>query len=58
MLEAEELAEDEALECGLWVGRELRNVVVFIAFLFEEEVGDAVVGVDGECDVEEVDCSR
>ena len=57
MLEAEELAKDEALERGCWVGGELWDVEVFVAFLFEEAVGYPIVGVNGECDVEEVDGS-
>jgi len=28
---------------------------MFVALFFEEAVGDSIVGVDGECDVEEVD---
>ena len=40
------------------MGGELRDVEVFVACFFEETVGDSVVDVNGECDVEEVDGSR
>ena len=53
-----ELAEDEALEGGSWVGGDLRDVEMLVALFFVKPVLDPVVGVNGECDVEEVDCAR
>jgi len=50
-----ELPEDETFEGGLRVSRELRNVKVLIPWLLVQPILDAVVGANGECDVEEVD---
>ena len=58
MLEAIELAKDEALESGRWMGGELGDVKMLVPLLLVEPVLDAIVGVDGECDVEEIDGSR
>ena len=57
MVKAAELAVNKAFKGGLWVGGETWDVQVLVPFLFVEAVLNAVIGVDGKCDVEEVDCA-
>ena len=57
MVETADLAEDEAFKGGFGMCRKLRDVQVLVPGFLEEAILDAVVGVDGECDVEEVDCA-
>jgi len=57
VVEAADLAEDESLESGFWVCRQFRDIEMLVPLLLVEAVLDAVVGVNGECDVEEVDCA-
>ena len=57
MVEAAKLAVDEAFEGGFRMGGDVRDVEVFVPRFLVKPVLDAVVVVDGECDIEEIDCA-